>query len=202
MNIIRGDQTGIVPNFANGEFFTHSEDFNADSHYFNEKLVFAAQAVRDFIGSSVTVNSTYRTYLGNKNSGGAVGSLHLKGEAEDLQTGSHTAKIQADIENKGVLYQKLRSLGIGGFGIGTSFIHLDTRTSGNQKDFNRGNFGLWYYAGVKKNSSSPVSDLVTSTVETTENEVAASPSNKKFYLIGGAVLLLILLMSGNARNVK
>lgn len=150
MQIIKGDQSKIVPNFENGEFFTKSIDFVGDSHYLNEKLIYAAQAIRDYLGVPVNVNSTYRTYLGNLNEGGATGSLHLKGEALDLQTNGGSAQIQYEVETQGPLYQKLRSLGIGGFGIGQSFIHLDTRNSGNQRDNNNGSFALWYYQGVKK----------------------------------------------------
>lgn len=202
MDIIRNDKNRFVRDFENLEFFTKSEDFAGASHYFNEKLMFAAQAVRDFCGSAVTVTSTLRTYIGNKNAGGASGSLHLKSEAEDLHVGSHAVRIQNDIETKGALYQKLRQLGIGGFGIGSTYIHLDTRKSGNQKDSNRGSYSLWYYAGVKKNFSSPVGDVVNETVETVENENTIPTTNKKLYLIVGAVLLLILLLSGNARNIR
>lgn len=136
----------------------------------------------------MNVNSTYRTYIDNLNWGGATHSQHLTGEAEDLQTGPGTAAIQADIESKGPLYQSLRSACIGGFGIGVSFIHLDTRKSGNSPDQVNGSYALWYYAGVKKNFNS-IDDNDT----TTDNdETPAVVSKNMFYLlIVGIILLLV-----------
>lgn len=189
MEIKKGNLTYLTKDFQAFEFFSKSPDFLSSSHYFSDVLVLASQAIRDFLGYGVTVNSTLRTYLGNLNEGGAKASLHLKGEAIDLQTGRDTTFIQNDFETKGPLYKKLRELGVGGFGIGLNMVHLDTRLSGNQPDKNYGPYALWYYAGVKKNFdlNAEISDISDVDETAPNNQV-----NKIYWVIGFFFLLFVL----------
>jgi uncharacterized protein YcbK (DUF882 family) len=150
ITINRYDENSIVPNFKNKEFFTKAPDFVGDEHQFDERLIYAAQAIRDFCGCPVNVNSTYRTPKDNLKEGGAPNSEHLYFKAIDLQVNDKAKNIQDQIELKGELYQKLRGIGVNGFGIGKSMIHLDTRTGGYQVDNVNGSYALWYYPPVTK----------------------------------------------------
>jgi len=105
----------------------------------------AAMLIRDFTKEPVVINSSYRTTLCNKKSGGAPNSYHLLGKALDLNCGSSLSLVTADIISKGPLYRSLRQCGLNGFGIASSFLHIDTRPIGAMADPDYGSYSLWYY---------------------------------------------------------
>jgi len=82
------------------------------------------QALRDFIGIPIHINSAYRTEAYNKKIGGANESQHLLAKAADITTKMHTPKKLAKIVEKLIKQGKIK---IGGIGIYPGFLHVDTR---------------------------------------------------------------------------
>lgn len=85
-----------------------------DVEFVRDKL----QAVRDYFGAAVTINSAYRTEAYNRKIGGAKSSYHLKGQAFDIVVGGHTPAEVA---------RCAQTLGILGVIQYNSFVHVDSR---------------------------------------------------------------------------
>jgi len=138
LKITKNSSNEIAPDFAEGEFFTHSADYSGDYIYLDSELVQAAQYVRDYINAPVEINSSARTVFHQSTlSGGAANSQHVDENFENTGVlGSHAIDIDmsannlaivcGDIIHQGPLYQALVDLGIKGFGVYNGFIHLDT----------------------------------------------------------------------------
>ncbi len=79
------------------------------------------EEVRKFTGKPVTVTSGCRCSEHNKAIGGAAKSKHVEGRAADLQ-----------VEDPSAVYKYLDSKYPDkyGFGLYTTFVHIDTRTDG------------------------------------------------------------------------
>ena len=82
-----------------------------------------ADLLRDATGTPFAIWSAYRSPLYNGQVGGAVRSLHLRNNALDLHP------VGASPQTLFNLLKKWRDAGVfvGGLGIYTSFVHLDTR---------------------------------------------------------------------------
>jgi hypothetical protein len=152
IKIHRGSDRILTPHFRESEFFCKSLDFKRDYHLLERSLVMAAEIVREFAGAPVLISSSFRTPDGNKASGGAPDSFHLRGMAIDLRCPSdlRAGPIKQELINenlfrRGFLYHSLRSAGINGFGISKRFLHLDTRSFGYTPDAEFGSYSLWYY---------------------------------------------------------
>ncbi len=65
--------------------------------------------------------------------------------ALDLHCPSDQAKINLSVKTLGYLYASLRKCGINGFGIASSFLHIDTRPYGLTSDAVYGCYSLWFY---------------------------------------------------------
>ena len=143
--LYRGSVQRVNPVFCVNEFFCKCPDFTHFCHPFDATLFKAATLIRYFTKEPVIINSSYRTSLCNKNSGGAPASYHLLGKALDLNCGSALEAVTSDIVAKGPLYRSLRQIGINGFGISTSFLHIDTRVRGSIPDAEFGPYSLWHY---------------------------------------------------------
>ncbi len=82
------------------------------------------QALRDFIGIPITLNSAYRTEAYNASIGGSPKSQHKLAKAADLVTSKYTpnelAEIIKDLIKEGKMMQ-------GGVGVYPSFVHYDCR---------------------------------------------------------------------------
>jgi len=141
----RGSHQRVNPVFCVSEFFCKCPDFTDFCHPFDDTLFNAAMIIRYFTKEPVIINSSYRTPLCNKNSGGAPNSYHLLGKALDLNCGSALEAVTSDIVAKGPLYRSLRQCGINGFGLSPSFLHIDTRVSGSVPDPEFGPYSLWHY---------------------------------------------------------
>lgn len=77
------------------------------------------QAVRDYFGKPVTINSAYRTPSHNKKVGGATSSQHVKGTACDIVvSGVPASAVAAFLEAK---------YPTSGIGLYSTFTHIDTR---------------------------------------------------------------------------
>ena len=131
--------------FYEHEFFTKCIDFKGSAHHFDDTLYKAAYIIRCFTNHPVIVNSSYRTPLCSKKSGGVPNSYHLPGKALDLNCGSSLALVTADLVAKGPLYRSLRQCGINGFGINPDFLHIDSRVHGSAPDPEFGTYSLWHY---------------------------------------------------------
>lgn len=75
------------------------------------------QAMRDIVGSALTINSAYRSPIYNARIGGAPLSRHKFGDAFDISLGNYS---------KDYLYHAAKKAGFTGFGLTyNSFIHVD-----------------------------------------------------------------------------
>lgn len=122
-------------NFTVGELAKSGEmTFNISR--IDPALVVALQAIRDFVGKPVTINSGYRSFKYNKEIYERKGrrptrSQHISGRGADIKiegmTGVQIAK--AAIAAAGCLVA---------VGLGATFAHVDVR----------GRFAVWNYGGV------------------------------------------------------
>lgn len=77
------------------------------------------QAVRNYFGKPVTINSAYRSPTWNKKVGGATGSQHVKGTACDIKVANvPSSAVAAYLEAN---YPKH------GIGYYSTFVHIDSR---------------------------------------------------------------------------
>ena len=149
MIITKGDTSKVTNNFTMNEFYCKS--FNAPkSHYFDEKLIQVAQYLRDLTHASVIIDSSFRTkehqaVLIANIQGAAKNSQHELGKAVDLKfaTPQILASLCGSIDNKDAIFKKLRQLGVRGFGLYDTFIHLDTREGVAVHRDEFGTYALW-----------------------------------------------------------
>lgn len=87
------------------------------------KLVYLLEAVRNYIGRPMHINSAYRTPAHNRKVGGATHSQHVLGTAADISTRGWTQ------EQRREFVRIVRGLGFGGIGIYPTFIHVDVRAN-------------------------------------------------------------------------
>lgn len=154
--IKQGDKTSLSRNFTANEFYSKSSDAPA-SHSFPSELVEAAQLLRDSYGVPFRVTSTVRTpsheyrlciHKGEDYARAMmVSSQHVKRRAMDIQPTSNTAAVMSDLQfdiiDRGFMFKKLRALGVTGFGLYDTFVHLDVRKeAGKQKD-EFGTYAFW-----------------------------------------------------------
>ena len=100
------------------------------------------ELVRYIVGRAIYINSGLRCPRWNEAQGGVENSAHTRGTALDLAVGGGIARIQfvvADVLARAVelgeltkeeareLYRRILA-GIGGLGVATSFVHVDTDT--------------------------------------------------------------------------
>ena len=82
------------------------------------------QIIRDYINTSITLNSAYRTEAYNVKCGGSPNSQHLQAKAADMVTGKYSPKQLAVIVKKLIKEKKILQ---GGVGVYPSFVHYDIR---------------------------------------------------------------------------
>ncbi len=89
-----------------------------------QELAENLQVLRDFLGTSLHINSGYRSPAHNKKVGGAKFSQHVEGKAADISSSKFTPdQIHAailELIGEGKMKQ-------GGLGIYNSWVHYDTR---------------------------------------------------------------------------
>lgn len=112
----RDGNTYISRNFKVSEFRCKdgSDKILIDVDFVRSKL----QAIRDYFGAPVAVNSGYRTESYNKKVGGAKKSFHITGQAFDIVVKGHTPAEVAGYA---------QSLDIKGIIQYNSFVHVDGR---------------------------------------------------------------------------
>ncbi len=106
----------ISKNFKVKEFRCKdgSDKILIDVDFVTDKL----QAIRDYFGAAVTINSAYRTAAYNKKVGGASKSFHMSGQAFDIAVKGHTPLEVA---------QYAQTIGINGIIQYNTFVHVDSR---------------------------------------------------------------------------
>jgi uncharacterized protein YcbK (DUF882 family) len=82
------------------------------------------QALRDYIGIPIHINSAYRTEAYNASVGGSPKSQHLQAKAADMVTSKYTPKQLANIIKKLIREGKMMQGGVGAY---PSFVHYDCR---------------------------------------------------------------------------
>jgi uncharacterized protein YcbK (DUF882 family) len=113
----------LTKNFKREEFDSNDGSEMPLSVLENIKvLAVQLQYLRDYTGSSVSVNSGYRSPAHNKSIGGVKSSRHTKGFASDITIKGYTPdevyKLIQDLISKGKILQ-------GGLGKYKTFTHYD-----------------------------------------------------------------------------
>lgn len=139
-------------NFAYSEFYTKC-NFKT-GHYLDSALMPAIQVIRQHYKVPIKVLSSYRTIECNHAAGGAIHSRHLKNDALDWKfTGKYASTIHSryikDIQQRGVVFQRLFALGIRGFGCYPTSNHIDTREHSNMLYWKDAFYTVWGKANEK-----------------------------------------------------
>lgn len=124
----------VTPNFLQRELF--NPKVGLSKHPLSIQVIECLQAVRDFTGIPIRVNSTYRNYIPMDGVSPASISPHMMAQAIDFSfIGAKEevellyVQIREDFDQKGILFQLLWDLGCRGFGSYDTFIHIDTTVS-------------------------------------------------------------------------
>lgn len=99
----------------------------SDEILIDSKLVNLLQHIRNELGTSLTINSGYRTPTYNKQIGGSSNSQHTKGTAADVCADGVDPLIIAWIADK--YLDDVGGVELGSYGIKNSgYVHVDVRT--------------------------------------------------------------------------
>ncbi len=115
-SLSRDGNKNLTKNFKVREF--RCKD-GADKILICQETVNILQAIRDYFGQPITINSAYRTPTHNKKVGGASSSQHVKGTACDIVVKNVPPKavaayLEANYKNHGI-------------GLYNTFVHIDSR---------------------------------------------------------------------------
>lgn len=143
--IKKGDTREIAPHFTAGEFFSKQPGRHAiTEHDFYSELVEAVAYLRNHYGVPWRITSTYRP--------DSPGSQHRECRAVDSQDtksgAGHGSPIMLDLvaqllDSTSEVFVQLRRLGIRGFGVYDSFVHLDCRLGVQKHSDKFGTFAFW-----------------------------------------------------------
>jgi uncharacterized protein YcbK (DUF882 family) len=125
----------LTKNFSIGEF--NSKDGSQMPAVVRENIEALAknlQALREFFGAEISINSGYRSPAHNEAVGGASKSQHLKGTAADIVVEGITPDQVADTIEKLITEGKMKQGGIGRY---NSFTHYDIRGEKARWDFRK-----------------------------------------------------------------
>jgi len=115
----------LSDNFKLSEFECNDGSKTPQDVIYNlQLLAVQLQAIRDYTGKAITINSGYRSPSYNQSIGGAKNSQHVKGKAADIViSGMHphdTYNLLEHLNDKGIIK-------IGGLGKYDTFTHVDIR---------------------------------------------------------------------------
>ncbi len=128
-------------NFNEQDLYSGCSDA-PDEHYLSDALIDALNFLWKYYGTAIEISARggYRTQSCNAAAGGAEKSQHLLGRAVDVNWKENETAIIAhlnnDIRNEGIVFQSLLDLGIRGFGLYNTFIHIDARVSEGKQNYN------------------------------------------------------------------
>ena len=120
----RGDKTQLTPNFAAKEF--DCQCGKCPETLIDLDHVKKLQKLRDDMGSPIKLTSAYRCPAHNKAVGGEANSVHMRGQATDIQVTGMTANEVADSCEH-----------FDGLGRYDTFTHVDSRGSKARWDFRK-----------------------------------------------------------------
>jgi len=150
MIINKGNTTPIFPgaNFTQDEVYKASFGTNGEPFTISDDTLKGIQIIRSYYGIPFIVSASYRTPAHEKAKDRTGTGTHARGLALDIDPIGKTANsalldYHQQIINKGPLYQQLRAVGINGFGLYDGFIHIDSRSGGNQSDAQNGSYAFW-----------------------------------------------------------
>jgi uncharacterized protein YcbK (DUF882 family) len=89
-----------------------------------QELAVNLQVLRDYIGTSISINSGYRSPKHNKKIGGSVNSQHLLGNAADIVVTGKTPKEVKEIIENLISEKKMKQGGLSAY---PTFVHYDIR---------------------------------------------------------------------------
>ena len=102
-----------------------------DEVLYDYRLIEAFQALRDFIGRPMIVNSGYRSPLYNRKVGGSPKSQHVLGRAIDFRiNGMAIEDVYQAIRKSGLLGTKIK-----GLGLYNTFVHIDVRENPHSRGY-------------------------------------------------------------------
>lgn len=120
-SVSKQGETKLSSNFKVKEFQCHDK---SDKVLIDTNLVNLLQNIRSHFKKPVIITSAYRTADYNASIGGSKGSLHIKGQAADIQISGVSPVLV------GMYAETLGAGGIGlyAYGTYTGFNHIDTRS--------------------------------------------------------------------------
>ncbi len=104
----------------------------SDTILIDHDLIPLIQRFREYVESSVSFNSAYRTASYNKKVGGASKSYHVRGQALDIPFSNNYKYLSS----RDKMCAFFNSLGVKGIIRYANFIHIDTRTTKYHADNN------------------------------------------------------------------
>jgi hypothetical protein len=132
--IVSDSPEQVAVNFKMSELYNSKTGLS--QHPMGVRAIDCLQAVRNYFGVPIRVNSTYRNYIPVDGVSPASISPHMLAQAVDFSFIADREKannlyieIREDFDNKGELFHILWDLGCRGFGSYDTFIHLDTTIS-------------------------------------------------------------------------
>lgn len=118
----------LTNNFSKSEFECNSGCEMPKDVLDNVKLLaIQLQAIRDYVGKPIRINSAYRCKEHNSSVGGSKRSQHLLGKAADITIDTFTPDEVFDIIENMLTNETLGSFYVGGIGCYNTFTHLDIR---------------------------------------------------------------------------
>jgi uncharacterized protein YcbK (DUF882 family) len=113
----------ITDNFSWAEFHCKDGTYVPDSLMQNVKeLAENLQALRDYLGCAIHINSAYRTPSYNERIGGVKNSYHTKGMAADIVSRNHSPQQLKTIIEGLIQNGKMKQGGLSAY---PSFVHYD-----------------------------------------------------------------------------
>ena len=118
----------LTNNFSKSEFECRSgEEMPSDVLDNIKQLAIQLQAIRDYVGKPIRINSAYRSKAHNKAIGGVKTSQHILGKAADITIDTFTPDEVVSIIENMLTNEMLGSFYIGGLGSYSTFTHVDIR---------------------------------------------------------------------------
>lgn len=146
ITIRRGDDTTIAPHFIASEFYSKQSTAPA-SHDFYSELVEAVSFLRQYYDTPWRITSTYRP--------DSIGSQHRECRAVDSQPTNMSQTIVLDLVAQllnptSEIFTQMRRLGINGFGVYDTFVHLDCRDTAKFPANHHDKFGPYAFWDERK----------------------------------------------------
>tara|TARA_B110000908_G_C9963387_1_gene317868 strand:- start:220 stop:600 length:381 start_codon:yes stop_codon:yes gene_type:complete len=118
----------LTNNFSKSEFECRSgEEMPSDVLDNVKQLAIQLQAIRDYVGKPIRINSAYRSKAHNKAIGGVKTSQHILGKAADITIDTFTPDEVISIIENMLTNEMLGGFHIGGLGSYRTFTHVDIR---------------------------------------------------------------------------